>query len=130
MRKIFTILFNSNTQYQIIKKKSSSASYFEFVKEFIIKIFGAKAIEFFNIGIEEAAFHLGSFIYPKYMIKCLNEEFGNDVALSAQEKADNQQKVLNIYYYSYKFSLERLQILINEPRIMMFVIYYAQFTKL
>ena len=100
------------------------------MKEFIVKIFGTSALQFFSIDIDEAAFHLGSFIYPKYMIKCLNEEFGNDTALTAQEKADNQQKVLNIYYFSYKFSLERLQILINEPRIMMFVIYYAQYTRL
>lgn len=89
VRKIFTILFNSHTQYQTIKKKSSSASYFNFVKDFIVKIFGTSALQFFNIDIDEAAFHLGSFIYPKYMIKCLNEEFGNDTALTAQEKADN-----------------------------------------
>ena len=90
VRKIFTILFNSHTQYQIIKKKSSTASYFNFVKDFIIKIFGVGALSFFSIDIDEAAFYLGSFIYPKYMIKCMNEEFGNDTALSAAEKAENQ----------------------------------------
>lgn len=47
------------------------------------------------------------------MIKFLNEEQGKK--LNMEEKAINQQNVLNIYYYSYKFSLERLQILINEP---------------
>ena len=70
-----------------MKKKIPSASYFDFVKKFITNVFGQEALAFLDVDLESAAFYLGSFIYPKYMIKCLNEEMGQ---LDHQEKAINQ----------------------------------------
>jgi hypothetical protein len=40
VRKVFTILFNSQTQYQSAKKKIVNASYFEFVNNFLLSVFG------------------------------------------------------------------------------------------
>ena len=82
VRKILTTLFNSKTQFQKVKKKMPNASYFNIVKKFIENIFGEKELEFLGVDLDTSAFYLGSFIYPKYMIKCLNEEFGNLTALS------------------------------------------------
>ena len=58
----------------MVKKKTPSTSYYEFVKKFITEIFGNEALEFLGIDLESAAIYMGSFIYPKYMIKCMNEE--------------------------------------------------------
>lgn len=130
VRKVFTILFNSQTQYPIIKKKNPKTSYLKFLKDFITEIFQQSTLEFLNIDLETAAFFLGSFIYPKYMIKCLNEEGEDSKKLTPEQKASNQQRILDVYYFSYKFSLERLNVLINETPIMMLIIYYCHYTKL
>ena len=44
VRKVFTVLFNNQTQYQSAKKKIINVSYFQFVKEFLIGIFGQEKL--------------------------------------------------------------------------------------
>jgi len=65
-----------------------NVSYFQFVKDFLIRIFGEEKLNTLQIDIDTASFYFGSFIYPKYMIKFLNEDQGKK--LNSEEKAINQ----------------------------------------
>ena len=53
-----------------------------------------------------------------------------DQTLDQAQKVAHKQAVLDIHYFSYKFSIERLQILINEPSMILFIYYYIVITKL
>jgi hypothetical protein len=88
VRKVFTILFNSQTQYQSAKKKIVNISYNQYVRDFLLSIFGEAQLRSIGVDIDTATFYFGSFIYPKYMIKFLNEDPAK--RLGAEEKAINQ----------------------------------------
>ena len=60
------------------------------------------------------AFHIGSLINPKMMLKVIKNE------------AIHRQKVVIIYNYLYKFSLERLQHLLNNECMMILLILYLE----
>ena len=71
VRKVFTIIFNHETPYQSAKKRDKNTDYAEHVKEFVKNIFGEKSLLFLGISVEQGTFYMGSFIYPKYMIKSI-----------------------------------------------------------
>ena len=65
-----------------------------------------------NVTMQEMVFNLGSLIYPKQMLKLLKDDTIAKI------------KVVSIYNYLYKFSLERLQeFLNNEPLMLLFIEY-------
>ena len=67
--------------------------------------------------MDELIFNFGSLIYPKEMLKLL------------QFQTDAKMKVINIYNYLYKFSLERLQHLLNNESLMLFLLVYLEINK-
>lgn len=58
------------------------------MKDFLSTIFGKEKLDYLGIDLDTATFYFGSFIYPKYMIKFLNEDQGKN--LVAEVKANNQ----------------------------------------
>ena len=64
-----------------------NVSYFKYVNDFLLSIFGQQQFGALGIDAEAATFYFGSFIYPKYMIKYLNEDTGRK--LSSEERAVN-----------------------------------------
>jgi hypothetical protein len=79
-----------------------------------------------ELNIDDVVFCLWSFIYPKLIINKVNM----DPSATQQAKVQHKQAVLDIHYFSYKFSIERLQILINQPSMILFILYYILITKL
>jgi hypothetical protein len=70
-----------------------------------------------NTSLDEMIFNFGSLIYPKEMLKLL------------QFQTEAKMKVINIYNYLYKFSLERLQQLLNNESLMLFLLVYLELNK-
>ena len=64
--------------------------------------------------MQDLVFNLGSLIYPKQMLKLLKD---NTAA---------KAKVVSIYNYLYKFSLERLQQFLNNESLMLLFIDYLE----
>ena len=64
--------------------------------------------------MQDLVFNLGSLIYPKQMLKLLKDDTGAKV------------RVVSIYNYLYKFSLERLQQFLNNESLMLLFIDYLQ----
>ena len=57
-----------------------------------------------GLNIDDVVFCLWSFIYPKLIINKVNI----DPEVDQQTKIQHKQAVLDIHYFSYKFSIERL----------------------
>ena len=117
-----TIVFNNETNYAKLKQDD----YSETVKKFVKATFGQKMLDLFEIDMESAVFFVGSFIYPKQMIATVLDNDDEDSA----DKLQSKQKILDVHYFSYKFSIERLQQLINEPSMILLVIYYTIVTQM
>ena len=58
-----------------------------YVKKFTLAIFGQEQLDFLGVDLDTAALYLGSFIYPKYMIRYLNDE--NPEKQTVEQKANN-----------------------------------------
>lgn len=96
------------------------------MKSFIQNMFGQDVLDMMGIDMNDIIFFLWSFIYPKLIINQVN----SDPMISNRIKVQHKQEVLDIHYYSYKFSIERLQQLINQPSMILFVYHYLLITKL
>lgn len=109
LRKFYQQDFN---QMNILsRKKYDHSNFIEFL-ECYIKLTLANQLEKLNINIQDMVFNLGSLIYPKQMLKILKDDTIAKI------------KVVSIYNYLYKFSLERLQeFLNNEPLMLLFIEY-------
>ena len=93
------------------KKKYDQSSFIEFL-ECYIKLTMNQQLSKLNVTMQEMVFNLGSLIYPKQMLKLLKDDTISKI------------KVVSIYNYLYKFSLERLQeFLNNEPLMLLFIEY-------
>jgi hypothetical protein len=86
------------------------------VKIFVLQRFGKYQMQV-NTSLDEMIFNFGSLIYPKEMLKLL------------QFQTEAKMKVINIYNYLYKFSLERLQQLLNNESLMLFLLVYLELNK-
>lgn len=102
MRKFFSKDFNLDTSFIKGKRKNSGPFFIKCIKAYISERMQDLEI-LLGVSEEDLVFHLGSLIYPKEIIR-----------LYAQDNTKNKD-VLMIYNYLYKFSLERLQKLINNP---------------
>jgi len=83
------------------RKKNQSHNFLAFVRMYLVRRF-SKYLVNSSIKVDDLIFDLGSLIYPKEMLKIL------------QYKPLEKMRVIQIYNYLYKFSLERLQQLINN----------------
>jgi len=61
----------------------------------------------------DITFTLGSLIYPKEMLK-------------VAEKQSEKIKVIKIYNYLYKFSLERLHLLLRTKSMVFLILFYLR----
>lgn len=111
LRKYYQQDFN---QINILRrKKYDKNNYLEFL-ECYIKFTMQAQVDKLQIPIADIVFSLGSLIYPKQMLKLLK-----DNALA-------KVKVVNIYNYLYKFSLERLQDFLNDESLMLLFVEYLK----
>ena len=111
LRKYYQQDFN---QINILRrKKYDKNNYLEFL-ECYIKFTMKQVIEKLQVPVKDIVFSLGSLIYPKQMLKLLKDDSVAKV------------KVINIYNYLYKFSLERLQDLLNNESLMLLFVEYLK----
>jgi len=112
MRKYYSTHFNENTNY-IKRKKNEPVNFMQVLKEYCEPRFGdlAKQLE---LDMNDIVFNLGAMIYPKEMLKQLKY----DIKLKV--------KVVTIYNYLYKFSLERLQHFVNNKCFVLVLIHYLK----
>ena len=117
LRKYYQQDFN---QINILRrKKYDKNNYLEFL-ECYIKFTMKQVIEKLQVPVKDIVFSLGSLIYPKQMLKLLKDDSVAKI------------KVINIYNYLYKFSLERLQDFLNNESLMLLFVEYLknnQFTR-
>lgn len=69
IRKALSMRFNSATNYKIFKYRRGSDFYSNNLNAFIIDEFSLDLLENCRVSFDEFKFFLGSFIYPKVMIK-------------------------------------------------------------
>ena len=93
LRKFYQQDFN---QVNILRRKKYDHSNFVEFLECYIKFTLASQLDKLNISVQDMVFNLGSLIYPKQMLKILKDDTIAKI------------KVVSIYNYLYKFSLERL----------------------
>ena len=111
LRKYYQQDFN---QINILRrKKYDKNNYLEFL-ECYIKFTMKQAIEKLQVPVKDIVFSLGSLIYPKQMLKILKDDTVAKV------------KVISIYNYLYKFSLERLQDFLNNESLMLLFVEYLK----
>lgn len=111
LRKYYAQDFN---QLNIMRRKKFETSNFTEFLECYIKYTFSKYLDKLQISMQDLVFNLGSLIYPKQMLKLLKD---NNTA---------KVKVVAIYNYLYKFSLERLQQFLNNESLMLLLIDYLE----
>ena len=114
LRKYYSQDFN---QLNIMRRKKFETSNFTEFLECYIKFTFSKYLDKLGIPLQDLVFNLGSLIYPKQMLKLLKD---NTVA---------KLKVVGIYNYLYKFSLERLQQFLNNESLMLLFIDFLKSNK-
>ncbi len=67
--------------------------------------------------IEELSFTLGCLIFPKIMLKM-------------QTSDEKSIRVITVYYYLYKFSLDRMQKLLNDLPMMLLFCKYLELSQI
>jgi len=67
------------------------------LQSYVVHLFGKQLLERVGVPKQELAFCLGSLIKPKQMLQQKN-----------LNSATDKVKIMNIYFYLYKFSLQRL----------------------
>lgn len=111
IRKYFSKDFNELTNFIKRKRKHDSNFYYECLVQYVShKLENHR--NFFGIPIETLVFHLGSLIYPKEMLRSIGKD------------SESKSEVIKIYNYLYKFSLERLQKLIDNASLILLIIQY------
>lgn len=71
LRKFYSKDFNDVTEY--IKKKKSMPEQYDYFLQCYVKANFSKYLDAVGVTADELVFNLGSLIYPKEMIKSLNE---------------------------------------------------------
>jgi hypothetical protein len=145
-RKFFIADFNSSTDYLKNRRRQAGGYFRECLREYILEkqIILESAYEFQNQEsfkpsdrtyqtrealLEELVFSLGSLIYPKDMLKVV--ETAMDEGTSAFFKNSDKcsleaqsQLIKEVYEYLYRFSIERLQVLVAKPSMVALFRYY------
>ena len=113
VRKFYSRDFNDRTDFIKRKRKSGGEFFLQCLDAYIGERMGdlPKQLE---VRREALAFNLGALIYPKEMLQL----YAHDLPKKTQ--------VLKIYNYLYKFSLEKLQKLINNSALVLLFARYIQ----
>lgn len=85
------------------------------LQTYAVCIFGKATLERFGVSKQELGFCLGSLIKPKQMLQ-----------LKSLDSASDKVKIMNIYFYLYKFSLQRLQAMLDSKPMTLILAYYIQ----
>lgn len=132
MRKFYLEDFNESTEYLKKKKKNDNNFIIECLRAYVVdkNIIDTHPFPGRIIGTNEdkIVFCLGSLIYPKEMIKCyipdFEEEELKDIKTDSKDKPLKARKIISIYHYLYRFSLNRLNRFVNDPSMIKICWYY------
>lgn len=84
----------------------------QYIKHLWIDSESSMARDDIGNSIEDLVFHLGSLMYPKKMIACMNPSSSHCIAKTLRkdlrENPKEQRHIIRIYHFLYRFSLERL----------------------
>jgi len=125
LRKFYLEEFNDTTEYFRKRKRNDHSYLMECLKSFVIEKNIIDCYPFpgnlIGTNVKKIAFCLGSFIYPKELIKHyipdFKEEELKDIKMDAKGKPSKARKIIGIYHYFYRFSLNRLNKFVNDPAI-------------
>jgi hypothetical protein len=132
LRKFYLEDFNESTEYFKKRKRNDYSFLLECLRIYVIEkdIVDCQPFQGCLMGTtpEKISFCLGSLIYPKEMIKCYIPEFQDEelkeIKVESKDKPLKVRKIINIYHYLYRFSLNRLNKFINDPSMVKLCWYY------
>lgn len=132
MRKFYINDFNQRTDYISTKRKHSSKYYIQCLRSYILDREVQDCLppqkDHATISCDTLIFFLGSLIYPKDMIKSQMDEVHEDVSRNmrgaCQDKPPQALRIIKIYHYLYRFSLERLHNFVKIPQLVILFIFY------
>ncbi|CDW84084.1 UNKNOWN [Stylonychia lemnae] len=132
LRKFYLEDFNECTEYFKKKRRCDNSFLMECLKMYVAQknIINCEPFPGKLIGTseEKLIFCLGSLLYPKEMIKCYIPDFQDDdlkdIKTDFKDKPLKARKVIGIYHYLYRFSLNRLNRFINDPSLVKICWYY------
>eukprot|EP00347_Sterkiella_histriomuscorum_P014580 403360341 len=132
LRKFYLEDFNEFTQFPKKKKKFDHHLLIECLKLYVVEknILDCAPFPGQLIGttVDKIIFSLGSLIYPKEMIKYYLPEFQDeelkDIKTDSKDRPQKARKIINVYHYLYRFSLNRLNRFVNDPSMIKIFWYY------
>lgn len=132
LRKFYLEDFNDATEYFKRRKRREPSFLIECLRAYVIErnIIDCEPFEGKLIGTtaEKIAFCLGSLIYPKEMIKCFIPDYDDDelrdIKTDSKDKPSKARKIIGIYHYLYRFSLNRLNKFVNDPSMVKLCWFY------
>jgi hypothetical protein len=110
LRKYYTAHFNLTTDWPKIRDLTVIMNV---LKAYTADTFSNELLERHGVTRDEIAFCLGSLIKPKEMINC-----------SQLQSPEIRASVIKIYYYLYKFSLQRLQQFLDSKAMVLVMCHY------
>lgn len=83
-----------------------------------------------GVEIGSLIFALGALVYPKHMLKACDPNYSEKNALILRKEIKNfwtveARKVIKIYHYMYRFSVDRLHKFKKDPALVCLLEYYA-----
>lgn len=110
LRKYFAAHFNSTTEWP---KSRDLTVIMNVLRAYTVDPFSKELLERHGVTRDEVAFCLGSLIKPKQMINS-----------SQLQSPEIRASVIKIYYYLYKFSLQRLQQFLDSKALVLIMCHY------
>jgi hypothetical protein len=117
LRKYFSTNFNSTTEWP--PKSRDPTVILKVLKAYTANAFSNELLVRHGVTRDELAFCMGSLIKPKQMINC-----------SQRQSPEIHASVVKIYYYLYKFSLQRLQELLDSKAMVLIMCHYLSQARL
>ena len=110
LRKFYTSHFAENAS---ASKTKDSQAFEAALQTYVGNFFSQPLLEKCGVSKQEIAFTLASLIKPKLMLQKKN-----------QMKPQDKIKIMNIYFYLYKFSLQRLQQMLESTNMCVILAFY------
>jgi hypothetical protein len=113
-----------------MKKKFSKQSLFQSLKDYI-REHGLIEFSMNTVNEEQLIFALGSLIYPKQMLKMFDSSYNRSKAKILRRDISDEwgmdgQRVIQVYHYLYRFSIDRLYSFREDPLLLVLFKYYSQ----
>ncbi len=113
-----------------MKKKFTKQSLFQSLKDYI-REHGLIEFSKNTVNEEQLIFALGSLIYPKQMLKMFDSSYNRSKAKILRRDISDEwgmdgQRVIQVYHYLYRFSIDRLYSFREDPLLLLLFKYYSQ----